>query len=1001
MQPAAPLEADQTRFRLFDSIHTFLRRASERQPVMLILDDLHWADKPSLLLLQFVARELAGSRLLVLGTYRDVELGRTHPLADTLAELARDGSVERVLLRGLSESDVDRFIELTTGGASPPRLAAVVYRETEGNPFFVNEVVRLLVSEGRLDGPDSADAWSLSIPQGIREVIGRRLSALSDDCNKVLTVASVAGREFDLPVVARCAELPSERVLELVEEAEASRLVESMHGSFGRYRFSHALVRETLLDELGTTRRVRLHRSMTDVLEEHYAGDLDGHLAELAHHAVEGVHAGGDVERAIDYARRAGDRARGIGAFEDAEPHYDRAVQALSLLDDPDRILRCDLLLSLTEAQAVAIDSRRAETTAREAIALARELDDPRRFALGVGLLGRIVHTLGEPDAEAVALLREALEWLGDDEGFERIDLLTTLSLHLNLGPTHEEGAAAATEAVEIARRSGDPTALGRSLQASITSCWGLDDLNVREAQCLELRDLSRKHGDPAGEMFGQVWLRICKTERGDRDAVERIYNEETQLLDRAQNAQVAHWHHIGTTSLAIFDARWDDAEKLAGAALAAGQRVAEDLAQQMFGVALSAILRARGQLGVLETVLRERMRQHPQPAWEAALSPVLADLGKTDEAREILHRLAADDVAGLPLDANIPVGLALLSTACARLRDESTAPILYARLAPHPKRIVNIGAMASIYGCTSDYLGRLASVMGRHDDAVAHMEDALETLEKLRAYFWIADTKLAFSDVLVERDAPGDRDRSLGLVNEVLEASRRYDMTYFVERAMARKLDLQGIESDSATGTIHTVHTQIQRERPDLGEHAAPDGTVTIMFSDMEGFTAMTERLGDLRAREVIRQHNTVVREQIAAHGGYEVELQGDGFLLAFGSARQAVRCAVAIQCAFELRNASGADETIRVRIGLHTGEALRDADKFFGKTVILAARIANEAKGGEIVVSSLLKQLTESTGDIVFGAVREVQLKGIATAVDIHHVEWGPEPGGEASIS
>ena len=154
---------------------------------------------------------------------------------------------------------------------------------------------------------------------------------------------------------------------------------------------------------------------------------------------------------------------------------------------------------------------------------------------------------------------------------------------------------------------------------------------------------------------------------------------------------------------------------------------------------------------------------------------------------------------------------------------------------------------------------------------------------------------------------------------------------------------------------------------------------------------TAMTERLGDLRARDVIRQHNTVVREQLTAHGGYEVELQGDGFLLAFGSGRQAVLCAVAIQRAFAEHNASGAEEVIRVRIGLHTGEALRDADKFFGKTVILAARIANEANGGEIVVSSLLKQLTESTGDLVFGEQRAVQPKGIAGTVDVYSVEWG----------
>jgi class 3 adenylate cyclase len=160
-------------------------------------------------------------------------------------------------------------------------------------------------------------------------------------------------------------------------------------------------------------------------------------------------------------------------------------------------------------------------------------------------------------------------------------------------------------------------------------------------------------------------------------------------------------------------------------------------------------------------------------------------------------------------------------------------------------------------------------------------------------------------------------------------------------------------------------------------------------MFSDMEGFTPMTERLGDLRAREVIREHNAIVREQLAAHGGHEVELQGDGFLLAFGSARQALLCAIDIQRSFAERNRS-ADEPIRVRIGLHTGEALKDADRFFGKTVILASRIAAQARGGEILVSSLVKDLTTSGGDLRFGRSREVELKGISERQRLHEVGW-----------
>ncbi|KKK48001.1 hypothetical protein LCGC14_3149510, partial [marine sediment metagenome] len=180
-----------------------------------------------------------------------------------------------------------------------------------------------------------------------------------------------------------------------------------------------------------------------------------------------------------------------------------------------------------------------------------------------------------------------------------------------------------------------------------------------------------------------------------------------------------------------------------------------------------------------------------------------------------------------------------------------------------------------------------------------------------------------------------------------------------------------------------------VYTEQPDLRQHAAPDGTVTILFSDIEGSTAITERLGDRRWLELLRGHNAIVREQVAAHEGFEVKAAGDGFMLAFQSARSALQCAIDIQRAFAQHNES-ADEPIRVRIGLHTGEAIKEADDFYGKNVILAARIAGQAQGGEILVSSLLKELTESAGDIVFGEGREVELKGLAGPHRVFEVGW-----------
>src|SRR3989454_756292 len=280
--PAPPaLEPDQARFRLFDSITTFLKNAARVAPLMVVLDDMHWADKPSLLLLQFLAKELRGTRLMVLGTYRDVELRRQHPLAQTLGELNRENLSQRVLLRGLTENDLRRFVEVTAGTSPPDALVKAVYRETEGNPFFVNEIVRLLVADGRLEHAEAVREWSVTIPQSVREVVGRRLDHLSEECSRVLTIGSVIGREFGLRLLEKVSEVKGDRLLEALEEAMGARVIAELPRSIDQYWFSHALIRETLYEELSTTRRVRLHRQIGEALEEL---DAEPNLPQLAYH---------------------------------------------------------------------------------------------------------------------------------------------------------------------------------------------------------------------------------------------------------------------------------------------------------------------------------------------------------------------------------------------------------------------------------------------------------------------------------------------------------------------------------------------------------------------------------------------------------------------------------------------------------------------------------------------------------------------------------------------
>ena len=255
-----------------------------------------------------------------------------------------------MLLRGITEVDIGRFIELSAGKAAPARLVEAVFRETEGNPFFVHEVVNLLESDGRLADPDSVDSWSVEIPQGVRQVIGRRLSTLSTDCNALLTTAAVMGREFDFPVPAHVAELSEDAVLECIEQAEDARIIEEMPESIGRYRFSHALIRETLYEELRTTRRLRVHRRIATVIEERNADRLEPYLAELAYHFCEAA-TGGDVDKAIGYAVQAAERATELLAHEEAANHYERALLALEAAETMDEVRRCELLVALGQAQ--------------------------------------------------------------------------------------------------------------------------------------------------------------------------------------------------------------------------------------------------------------------------------------------------------------------------------------------------------------------------------------------------------------------------------------------------------------------------------------------------------------------------------------------------------------------------------------------------------------------------------------------------------------------------
>ena len=995
LPPPPPVDAEEARFRLFESITTFFRNAAAEHPLLLVLDDLHWADPGSLLVLQFLAREMADSRLVVIGTYRDTEIQRPHPLFHSLGELARAPGCRRCTLAGLSRPDVARYIELTATCTPSAALVDVVARETEGNPFFLGEVVRLLAAEGRFEHPGQATA-AVPLPAAVREVIGRRLDRLSVEGNRVLATAAVVGREFEVDVLARVTELPPGQILEVLEDALATGIIIEVPRARRRYSFAHALIRETLYQEFTATRRAALHRRIAEALEELSSGVPESRLAELAYHFFEAAEPG-NAEKALVFATRAGDRAMSLLAYEEAAFQYDRGLQALELGRAVDDEQRCELLLALGEAELGGGFLEKARAEFWRAADVARRLAAPEplaRAALGVGMSYGWSEMAGPVDEKLVGLLEEARSALGEQDSVLRARVQASLAIQLYFTGVPERTASLTEGAVEIARRTGGAAALAYALHARQYFLWGSGTVEQRLAIATEMLQVAKRTTDSRFVMWAHAWRIVIFLEIGERAAADREIEAQSRIGEALR--QPLHRYHavMHEGMQALLDGRFEDAEQRGQQLLEIGGSTRSQDPVLAFGAQRFVLLREQGRLDEMEAGVKAFVQEYPGlPAWRAALCLIYAELDREAEARVEFEQLAADDFAQFPRDTNWPAALSMLAEVCAFLRDSRRARMLHDLMLPYASRCVVISHGTVCLGSMARGLGMLAATLGRWEEADGHFEDALQTSVRMSAGPAIARTQLDHASMLIARDEPGDLERALGLLTESLAAAQTLGMKALLERALALKLRVQGVVAGAATTSIDAVAATVRRERPDLRSHAAPDGTVTILFTDLEGSTAMIERLGDHRAQALLRTHNALIREQVAAHGGFEVKAQGDGFMLAFASARRALLCAVAVQRALARYNARHPEAPMRVRIGLHTGEVIHEANDFFGKNVVLAARIAAQARGGEILVSALVKELTESAGEVQFGGSRTVELKGIVGSRTVHDVLWAGE--------
>ncbi len=796
----APRESDPEteRYLLYAAAAGLLEEAGEQEPLLLILDDLHCADGQTLSLLRHVVTAGTSMRVLLVGTYRDSELPRDHPLAALLADLHREQGVQRIRLSGLQAEEVMALMEALAGhelDEDGRELAREITRETAGNPFFAGELLRHLMESGTIMQEDGVrwrlvrDVAELGLPQSVREVIGRRVERLDPDARTVLSAAAVIGVNFRAGTLSRAAGFPPGKVLELLDQAAQVGLVRPLTESADGYAFSHGLVLATLDEALPRGRRCALHAAVGEALEQDYDIEAGEGIAEVAHHFLEAA-PGGNGEKAVAYARRAAERAVQMFAYDQAVTLYTRA---LAIVDTGRRQERVALLQALGEAQMRSGDTDAARGTLKRAAAAARASDDPEalgRAALACGIWG-LSPGIDEP---LVRISEEAVEQL---EGRDSPGLLACvkgqLAVALYWCAEAQRRERLAADALALARAAHERVASGESarvlayvLGRYLLTRWGPDSAREDFGLSDELLDLCHQTRDGELEIMIRNWRVWVLLEMGSFGAVDqeiaRVEEMATEL--RQPRAMVFLPLHHGCRAATA--GRFADAERLNAESLDIGRRVPGTVGELAAMAQLVSIRLQQGRLAELEGAIGTIANTHPgMIAFQCVRALALLQSGRRSEARAELERLTSAGLRGCPKDNTHIVMLAVLAEVAAELEDQRRARELHSWLEPYAGRWVVSPGAAALWPVDRS-LGCLALVGGLPEEvALGHIVSAREQAARVGAVPSIALAALDEARLLAASGRADDQARARSLAGEARELAEDLGMALVADAAM------------------------------------------------------------------------------------------------------------------------------------------------------------------------------------------------------------------------